>query len=139
APEPLPRLGDPASLAYVIYTSGSTGKPKGVMIEHRNVVNFMQGMRDSVGMDDARSIVSVTTICFDIFVLESLVPLMLGMRIVVAREGEQVDPSKLCRLIETSGATMLQATPSLMKMVFSADQAGARLRGVKKFLVGGEP
>eukprot|EP01052_Picozoa_sp_SAG31_P048873 SAG31_NODE_10432_length_1139_cov_2.400000_2_plen_187_part_00 len=28
-------------ICYVLYTSGSTGKPKGVVLEHRNVVHFV--------------------------------------------------------------------------------------------------
>ncbi|MCH6257187.1 amino acid adenylation domain-containing protein [Puniceicoccaceae bacterium K14] len=131
-------LGSSDSLAYLIYTSGSTGRPKGVAIEHRNVVNFMQGMKNAVGLAQGQSILSATTICFDIFVLESLVPLMLGMEIVVVSEEEQRDPAQILARIANSGVEVLQATPSLMKVVFGAADTADKLGGVKKFLVGGE-
>jgi amino acid adenylation domain-containing protein len=35
---------DEADLAYVLYTSGSTGRPKGVMVEHRQVVAYVDAM-----------------------------------------------------------------------------------------------
>src|SRR5262249_24478189 len=34
----------PQELAYVIYTSGSTGRPKGVAIEHKQLVNYVNGI-----------------------------------------------------------------------------------------------
>ena len=65
-------------LAYVIYTSGSTGKPKGVMIEHQSVVNFIAGMKTIIPFTSKQTMVSVTTISFDIFVLETWLPLRWG-------------------------------------------------------------
>ncbi|MCH6257183.1 amino acid adenylation domain-containing protein [Puniceicoccaceae bacterium K14] len=129
---------DAKDLAYVIYTSGSTGKPKGVMIENRNVVNFMQGMVEVASLHRERTVVSVTTICFDIFVLESLVPLMLGMTVLVASEEEQLDPLKLNRLIRDGGADIVQATPSLMREIVSSKNAQECLKSIESFLVGGE-
>ncbi|HLP44822.1 MAG TPA: condensation domain-containing protein, partial [Candidatus Kapabacteria bacterium] len=60
----LPRFhfSDSSNLAYLIYTSGSTGKPKGVMIEHRNLVNFFQGMTQRIGFLPGKTILAVTTI-----------------------------------------------------------------------------
>ena len=71
------------NLAYVIYTSGSTGRPKGVMIEHRNVANFFAAMDDRVPHGDEGVWLAVTSLAFDISVLELLWPLTRGFKVVV--------------------------------------------------------
>ncbi|MCK8782445.1 LLM class flavin-dependent oxidoreductase [Rhizobium sp. NTR19] len=75
----------PKNLAYVIYTSGSTGLPKGVMIEHRNVVNFFVGMDERVGkMEDTQNVwLAVTSLSFDISVLELFWTLARGFKVVI--------------------------------------------------------
>jgi non-ribosomal peptide synthetase component F len=60
----------PADLAYMIYTSGSTGRPKGVMIEHRNVSNFFTGMDARIPHQPGDRWLAVTSLSFDISVLE---------------------------------------------------------------------
>ncbi|HEY2989840.1 MAG TPA: AMP-binding protein, partial [Candidatus Binatia bacterium] len=40
----------PENLAYVIYTSGSTGTPKGVLIEHRQILNYVQAIWERYGL-----------------------------------------------------------------------------------------
>jgi natural product biosynthesis luciferase-like monooxygenase protein len=72
-----------SNLAYVIYTSGSTGTPKGVMVEHRNVVNFLCAMDDVLGPADGGSWLAVTSLSFDISVLELYWPLTRGLDVVV--------------------------------------------------------
>ncbi|HEX3695821.1 MAG TPA: MupA/Atu3671 family FMN-dependent luciferase-like monooxygenase [Polyangia bacterium] len=80
----------PENLAYVIFTSGSTGRPKGVMIEHRNVINFFAGM-DAV-LDPAAGPgvwLAVTSLSFDISVLELLWTLARGFQVVIAPERDR--------------------------------------------------
>ncbi|WP_164018466.1 MupA/Atu3671 family FMN-dependent luciferase-like monooxygenase [Pyxidicoccus trucidator] len=77
--------GAPESLAYVIYTSGSTGKPKGVMIEHRNFVNFGLGMDERLGTERGTWL-AVTSLNFDISVLELLWTLTRGFTVVIHAE-----------------------------------------------------
>jgi natural product biosynthesis luciferase-like monooxygenase protein len=72
----------PDALAYVMYTSGSTGRPKGVMVEHGNVDSFLRAMEPHLGTDDGVWL-SVTTLSFDISVLELFHPLVHGWKIVL--------------------------------------------------------
>jgi natural product biosynthesis luciferase-like monooxygenase protein len=73
----------PDDLAYVIYTSGSTGKPKGVMVEHRNVANFFQGMDPVIAHEPPGTWFAVTSLSFDISVLELFWTLTRGFKVVV--------------------------------------------------------
>jgi len=72
-----------SNLAYLIYTSGSTGKPKGVMVTHRNVVNFFTGMDDHIKVDENSVWLAVTSLSFDISVLELLWTLTRGLQVVL--------------------------------------------------------
>jgi len=71
---------------YVIYTSGSTGLPKGTVIRHRNVVNFFAGMNSRIPCTATDSVLAITSVSFDISVLELLWPLTRGAKVVVASE-----------------------------------------------------
>ncbi len=73
----------PQHLAYCIYTSGSTGLPKGVLIEHRNAVNFFAGMDSVVAHDLPATWFAVTSLSFDISVLELLYTVTRGFSVVV--------------------------------------------------------
>ena len=83
----------PDNLAYVIYTSGSTGTPKGVMVEHRNAINFMAGMDDTLDFQANSNSgkspgvwLAVTSISFDISVLELFWSLTRGFKVVIQEE-----------------------------------------------------
>lgn len=85
------------NLAYVIYTSGSTGKPKGVMVTHRNVVNFFAGMDQKIGAEPGAWL-ALTSISFDISVLELFWTLSRGFRVILqgdAPNGASVASSRM--------------------------------------------
>jgi len=126
--------GDIEQLAYVIYTSGSTGKPKGVQIPHRALVNFLWTMREQPGLDADDVLVAVTTLSFDIAGLELYLPLILGARIVLARQ-ETSNPRALASLLDRAGATVMQATPTTWRMLLDSGWQG---RTGLKALCGGE-
>lgn len=77
---------EPEDLAYVIYTSGSTGRPKGVMVEHRNVVSFFAAMDERLDPEQAGVWLALTSLSFDISVLELLWTLCRGFEVVLAPE-----------------------------------------------------
>ena len=137
AAAPAPAV-DPTGLAYVIYTSGSTGNPKGVAIEHRNVVNFVKGMTGLIDFVPGKTILALTTISFDIFVLETLLPLLCGIKIVLAGEIEQKDPQAMARVLTKNRVDMLQVTPSRLNLLLSSDEQLTCLQGLAEIMVGGE-
>ncbi len=132
-----PRLmADADPTAYVLFTSGSTGTPKGVEVGHAALANFLGSMADRPGFTADDCIVAVTTASFDIALLELLLPLCCGGRTVIASRDALVAPPELVRLIGSSGATVLQATPTLWRVLLEAGfQPPPRL----KTLCGGEP
>ena len=71
-------------LAYLIYTSGSTGTPKGVMVEHGNVANFFAGMDARIPYEAGDSWMAVTSLSFDISVLELFWTLSRGFKLVLS-------------------------------------------------------
>ncbi len=132
-PGPLDAQGnDPA---YVIYTSGSTGKPKGVVVPHGAVANFLQSMQRQPGITASDKLVAVTTLSFDIAVLELLLPLSVGAEVIIAPRDVTMNGSDLAALLSTTGATMMQATPGLWRMLLDSGWKG---HPQFKVLVGGE-
>jgi amino acid adenylation domain-containing protein len=115
---------DAEALAYVIYTSGSTGRPKGVMVPHGPVVNFLQSMGQEPGLAADDVLVAVTSLSFDIAVLELLLPLVNGARVVLASREQALDPARLAALLRASGATAMQATPATWRMLVQSGWAG---------------
>ncbi len=134
----LKNLNTPKDLAYVIYTSGSTGKPKGVMLSHQNVNNFIVGMSEIIDFSESKNIVSVTTISFDIFVLESLLPLQKGLTIVLANEDEQNDVKLFNELCLKHNVNIVQTTPSRFQILISNKSELLYMENITDILVGGE-
>lgn len=135
----LNKVAKASDLAYVIYTSGSTGKPKGVMIEHKSVVNLLYGIADIIPLSKHNVILALTTISFDIFILETLIPLALGLRIVIADENDQKNPKSLCNLIMKCSVDILQITPSRLQMLINHNKNLECLQNLKIIMIGGEP
>jgi amino acid adenylation domain-containing protein len=121
--------------AYVIYTSGSTGKPKGVQICHQAVVNFLSSMRETPGLTAEDTLLSVTTLSFDIAALELFLPLSVGARVVLASRQVASDGRQLLDTLDQSGATVMQATPATWRLLLEAGWSGS---GQLKILCGGE-
>ncbi|GAB5525200.1 MAG: surfactin non-ribosomal peptide synthetase SrfAB [Roseivirga sp.] len=127
-----------SNLAYMIYTSGSTGQPKGVMVEHGNVLNFIEGIGGRIDFEQGDTMLCLTTASFDIFVLETLFPLLKGLRIVLAGSEDQKNAYALMNLIREEQVDAIQITPSHLKLLLSEKQEVDFLEHVKVLMIGGE-
>lgn len=123
------------NLAYVIYTSGSTGRPKGVQVQHRGVTNFLHAMRERLGLTHQDALLAVTTLSFDIAVLEIFLPLTTGARVVLVSREVAADGTQLSQTLADRGITIMQATPATWQLVV---EAGWQRTTPLKILCGGE-
>jgi natural product biosynthesis luciferase-like monooxygenase protein/amino acid adenylation domain-containing protein len=124
-------------LAYLIYTSGSTGKPKGVLVTHRNVLNFFTAMDRLLGRQPGVWL-AVTSISFDISVLELFWTLTRGYKVILHRslgagQGARRFESRSTRLsgngltsIPTRGAHARKMDFSLFYFATDAREGGPR-------------
>ncbi|MEU4772794.1 amino acid adenylation domain-containing protein [Micromonospora sp. NPDC023644] len=122
------------SLAYVMYTSGSTGRPKGVLVEHGSLAGLIAEMARLVRPEPADRMVASTTVTFDISLVELLLPLTTGVECVIAESATAADPVRLAELVRDRRVTLVQATPSVWRVL--AEHLGTRVRVA---LCGGEP
>lgn len=128
-----PRRDD---IAYILYTSGSTGRPNGVRISHGAMANFLGSMVREPGIAASDLFAAVTTISFDIAVLELFGPLLVGAIVDLVPREIASDGRKLAARLAETGATMLQATPTSWRLLVDADwQPAPGFRA----LSGGEP
>jgi len=130
---PVPLPAD--ALAYIIFTSGSTGQPKGVAVEHRAVANLLTSFGRALPLGGGDRFAAVTTLSFDISVLELLLPLVCGADLVIATSDEAREADRLRALIEKTAVTAMQATPQTWRMLLSAGQVPS---GLVLRLCGGE-
>ncbi|HTU45731.1 MAG TPA: amino acid adenylation domain-containing protein [Bryobacteraceae bacterium] len=129
------RSGQYAGLAYVLYTSGSTGVPKGVEVPESAVVNFLRSMQREPGFSSSDILLAVTTLSFDIAVLELFLPLISGGTLVIASRQVVSDPTRLMEVMRDSGCTVMQGTPAIWRSLIDA---GWRGNSHLKVLCGGE-
>jgi amino acid adenylation domain-containing protein len=125
----------PGDLAYVIYTSGSTGKPKGVQVTHGAVVNLLTSAGKTITFKPEDKLLGVTTLSFDIAALEIFLPLVSGGELILAAQQATTDGSVLKDLIDSSQATVMQATPATWHLLIESGWMG---RKDLRILCGGE-
>lgn len=104
-------LNYPTDLAYIIYTSGSTGKPKGVMIEHCNLLGYVNAFDYEFKLGSEDVFLQQASSSFDAFVEEMYPILLCGGKIVIASKQQVSDVNLLSLIIKDYGITIISASP----------------------------
>jgi amino acid adenylation domain-containing protein len=144
--ENLPSTAKPDNAAYIIYTSGSTGRPKGVVVVHRGLTNFLQAMSNLFGAGSPTQWMAVTSICFDISVLELFWTLTHGDHVILhpglAQGANNSDNQQNAAAAEgqswTGSGKDLQCTPSFVAGFIEQWKTESQKPVLRKLLVGGE-
>jgi acyl-coenzyme A synthetase/AMP-(fatty) acid ligase/acyl carrier protein len=118
------------------------------MVEHRNVTSFFAAMDACIDRDPPGTWLAVTSLSFDISVLELLWTLARGFKVVVqggvedylapAAKPESVPVGSVAAQIERYGVSHVQCTPSLARILLQDRATRAALAGIRQMLVGGE-
>jgi amino acid adenylation domain-containing protein len=124
------------AVAYIMFTSGSAGTPKGVEVTHGGLSNIVTAAASEIGLSSDDCWLSVSALSFDISLLELLAPLTVGGRVVLASADEVRDSRALALAIDRSVATVVQATPSMWRLVLAGGWRGSPS---VRLLCGGEP
>lgn len=132
AASPPPRA-DPGRIAYIAFTSGSTGGPKAVRIPQRGVLRLLDDAMLSVRPRDR--VLRITTLAFDIAVLETFWPLASGASIVVCPEAVRA-PADLADFTAEHRPSVIQVSAGLFRVL--AEGCPAVFAGARHVLVGGD-
>ncbi|MGG1793641.1 amino acid adenylation domain-containing protein [Bacillus mycoides] len=131
-----PALSD---LSYIIYTSGTTGNPKGVMVEHKNLINFVNWMIKIGQISNKTKMIQSFSLIFDASIIEMMPCLAAGGQICILDDSQKVNPEEILEQLVGAQALML---PSLFRAVLDYAETFHQLEKLSKFdkiYLGAEP
>ncbi|MDJ0704851.1 MAG: amino acid adenylation domain-containing protein [Leptolyngbyaceae cyanobacterium MO_188.B28] len=127
----------PDNLAYVIYTSGSTGQPKGAAIEHRSIVNYVQGILQRLSAAAGQQWAMVSTLAADLGNTVLFPALCTGGCLHVLSQERVTDPDAFADYCEQRPIDILKITPSHLAALQSGPRPG-RAMPRRQLILGGE-
>ncbi|MFG2907534.1 amino acid adenylation domain-containing protein [Kitasatospora sp. NPDC048286] len=133
--EPLAETSGPDDLAYVIYTSGSTGRPKGVAVQHREILNYLAGVRERLRIEPGARYGLLQSLAFDFSITMLYLALTTGGRVHLLPR--RVSGAELAEHIEACALDYLKMTPSHLAAL-CADAPVERLLPRRALVLGGE-
>ncbi|MDK2961362.1 MAG: hypothetical protein PWP20_488 [Eubacteriaceae bacterium] len=133
---------DPDDLSYIIFTSGSTGRPKGVMLKQKGLVNYITPSDHNTFakgfVDHTNTLVSITTVSFDVFLKENMTSLLNGKTLVLANEDQVNDPAELAKLMTETAVDGYSSTPTRMIQYLESKAFEEAVASLSFIICGGE-
>jgi amino acid adenylation domain-containing protein len=125
------------NLAYVIYTSGSTGTPKGVAIEHRQILNYLNGILERLDLPDGASFAMVSTFAADLGNTVLFSSLCTGGCLHIISPDRAADAEALSQYFQQHPVDCLKIVPSHLSALLSSSQPEIILPR-QRLILGGE-
>lgn len=102
----------PANLMYLLFTSGSTGRPKGVAVEHRNFLNYIQGLLPRLGISSPLNYAIVSTFAADLGSTNVFGALCSGGQVHIISYERAADPPALADYFRRHRIDVMKLVPS---------------------------
>jgi amino acid adenylation domain-containing protein len=106
-----------SGLAYVIYTSGTTGRPKGVLVEHGNLMAYVNAFLQEFKPGPGDIAILEASFAFDAFVEEVYPILLAGGRCRIAGKYDVMDAHLLEAFIIKNNITIISCSPLLLNEI----------------------
>ena len=101
-----------SDLAYVMYTSGSTGRPKGVMINHRNILTYVDWCVSEFSLTPEDAMVNVAPFTFDISGIEIFGMAASGATMVISVDQRRI--TTILSAIQSHRASFMSTVPTVL-------------------------
>jgi len=124
--------------AYILYTSGSTGLPKGVVIEHRQLLWYLDAIASRLGLVVGASCVMLQPLTVDSCKTVLFPPLISGGCLHLISEERALNAEALGEYFQQAGIDCLKIAPSHLSALLAATAEPSRLMPRRWLVIGGE-
>lgn len=100
------------NLVYVLYTSGSTGRPKGVAVEHRQLLNYVEAVKERMDLGAVKSFALVSTFAADLGNTVLFPALVTGGCLHIVCEEIVSDADEMCDYFNRHSIDCVKIVPS---------------------------
>ncbi|MBH8554254.1 amino acid adenylation domain-containing protein [Nostocaceae cyanobacterium CENA357] len=125
------------NLAYIIYTSGSTGKPKGVAVEHRHLLNYLNGILEKLNLPISANFATVSTFAADLGNTAIFAALCTGGCLHIISSERATNPQALADYCSRYQIDCLKIVPSHLSALLSSEYA-QQILPRQRLILGGE-
>ncbi|WP_027084596.1 non-ribosomal peptide synthetase [Cohnella panacarvi] len=130
---------NPSGTAYIIFTSGSTGTPKGVVVSHRPVVNVIDWVNGTFGVNERDRLFFLTSLCFDLSVYDLFGMFAAGGAIDIVPEEDVRKPETWPQRMADSGITIWDSAPAaLAQSIPFFEKFEGKLPRTRLFMLSGD-
>ncbi|QDL10800.1 non-ribosomal peptide synthetase [Brasilonema octagenarum UFV-E1] len=125
------------NLVYALFTSGSTGRPKGVAIEHRQLLNYLYAIIDTLNLPAGANFGLVSTFAADLGNTVIFPCLCTGGCLHVISYERATDPAALAEYCHRHPIDCLKIVPSHLASLLTSSSPKSILPR-KRLILGGE-